>query len=51
MLRLRTLVAFVGGVIVAILVGLIPSELIGWLRDWASQREPDSADDEASSPP
>ena len=38
---LRTLVAFIGGLIVAFLVGQVPPEFIGWLREWAGRGGPD----------
>ena len=38
--RLRTMIAFLGGVGVALLFGLIPAELISWLREWAGRPGP-----------
>jgi hypothetical protein len=39
-LRIRMLIAFLGGVLVALFWGLVPGELIGWLRDWSARGEP-----------
>ena len=39
--RARTMVAFVGGLLVAFLVGLVPAELVSWLRDWSARPGPD----------
>lgn len=44
--RMRTIVAFMGGLLVALLVGLVPSEVISWLRDWAGRGGPDTPVDE-----
>jgi len=39
--RLRTFVAFLGGLVVAIFVGLVPPELINWFREWGGRGGPD----------
>ena len=48
--RLRTVVAFAGGVVVALVMGLVPSELVGSLREWAGRAGPDPDDDPDSKP-
>ena len=42
--RLRTIVAFVGGLLVALLLGLVPPDFIASLREWAGRPGPDGDD-------
>ena len=39
--RLRTIVAFVGGIIFAVIAGFVPGEVISSLREWAGRPGPD----------
>lgn len=47
MTRMRTILAFLGGLLVAAFVGLVPAELISWLREWAGRGGPDTPLEEA----
>jgi len=44
MRQIRTVIAFIGGLLLALVMGLVPAELIGWLRDQSSLGGPDSSD-------
>jgi hypothetical protein len=39
--RLRTMVAFVWGLLVALFFGLVPPEVISWLSEWSGRPGPD----------
>lgn len=41
---LRTIIAFLGGLLVVVFVGLVPPEFIAWLREWAGRGGPDPDD-------
>lgn len=40
-MRWRVVLGAIGGVVVAMLVGLVPAEFIGWLREWSGRGGPD----------
>jgi hypothetical protein len=39
------MVAFVAGIFVAFLIGLVPPEFVAWLREWAGRPGPDGNDE------
>lgn len=42
--RLRSFLAFMSGVGFWLLVGIVPSEVLSWLREWAGRPGPDPND-------
>ncbi|CAN5261967.1 hypothetical protein BH24CHL7_BH24CHL7_13120 [soil metagenome] len=48
--RLRTIVGFLGGVLVWIVGGLVPAEVISWLRGWAVDGHTDGEEIPAERP-